>query len=255
MRNITKVNNIGLDKLNNAEFTNFCNRFVELIQQATPDETPGTGEALGMDTEDVEQFETELATMTDLVAQSRTSNLTAQLAELDKERDDLVVYLIGAVRTAKASPLAAQRQAAVALYNVLKPYVGCQRLANQQETAAISGLVADLSKTETAAQVGTLSLTEVLNELDQRNASYATLTSQRTDEQSAARLEESKSVRTRMNALYDCMTTLAFVQSVAQPTDITAAFVRKLNALIDETTALYNQRMAQVKRQSAKGEE
>lgn len=50
-----------------------------------------------------------------------------------------------------------------------------------------------------------------------------------------------------MDALYDDMTTMAFVQSVAAPTAETAAFVNNVNALIDEASALYNQRIAAAK--------
>ena len=46
----------------------------------------------------------------------------------------------------------------------------------------------------------------------------------------------------------DYISTVAFVQSVAHPTDATATFVTNLNALIDEMNALYNQRIAQAKR-------
>ena len=50
------------------------------------------------------------------------------------------------------------------------------------------------------------------------------------------------------------MTTIAFVQSVAAPTAETARFVNELNALIDETTALYNQRIGAAKAAAKKKE-
>ena len=61
-------------------------------------------------------------------------------------------------------------------------------------------------------------------------------------------------VRLRMDDLYDDMTTIAFVQSVAAPTAETARFVNELNALIDETTALYNQRIGAAKAVAKKKE-
>ena len=57
----------------------------------------------------------------------------------------------------------------------------------------------------------------------------------------------SATVRLRMDSLYDDITTLAFVQSIAAPTAQTAAFVTNMNALIDEATALYNLRIGVAK--------
>ena len=94
----------------------------------------------------------------------------------------------------------------------------------------------------------TLALANILTELESANDEYASLTEQRTEERAANRLDESKKVRARMDELYDYISTVAFVQSVAHPTEATATFVTNLNALIDETNALYNQRIAQAKR-------
>ena len=48
--------------------------------------------------------------MNDIVAQSRISDLTAELADLDKQRDDLVVYLFSSLRSKKTSPVAAEKE-------------------------------------------------------------------------------------------------------------------------------------------------
>jgi chorismate mutase len=51
------------------------------------------------------------------------------------------------------------------------------------------------------------------------------------------------------------MSTYAFAQSVVKPTQETAAFINRLNALVDETNALYNQRIAQARAVAAKKQE
>lgn len=249
MKTIIKINDFGLTKLNNAEYTNFSTRVLSLVNQAGTLE-PGSGSALGIEAEVIEEYGSLLETMNDIVAQSRTSDRTAELADTDKQRDDLVVYLFNSIRTRKTSPVAAEKLAATSLYNALKPYVGCYRSPAQQETVQIKGLLTDARKAENAANVETLSLTNVLSELETANDEYARLTELRTEERAATRLDESKTVRARMDALYDYIATVAFVQSVSSPTDATAAFVSNLNALIDETNALYNQRIAQAKRSS-----
>ena len=65
--------------------------------------------------------------MTDIVAQSRASVETAQIAEVDKKADELIVYLMATFRTNRTSPIQAMRTAAEALYLKTKPNVGCQQ--------------------------------------------------------------------------------------------------------------------------------
>ena len=247
MRTIIKIKEFGITRLNNAEYTNFSNRVLSLVNQAGTLEPEG-GSALGIEEEVTEEYGTLGETMGDIVAQSRISDRTAELTAVDKQRDDLVVYLFKLLRSKKSSPLTEERKAATSLYNLLKPYVGCYRSPGQQETVQIRGLLTDARKSENLPNVEALSLANILTELESANDEYASLTEQRTEERAASRLDESKKVRARMDELYDYISTVAFVQSVAHPTEATATFVTNLNALIDETNALYNQRIAQAKR-------
>ena len=247
MKQIVKIQEIGLAKLNNAEYTNFSTRVLSLVNQAGTLEPEG-GSALGIEEEVTEEYGTLGGTMGDIVAQSRISDRTAELTAVDKQRDDLVVYLFKLLRSKKSSPLTEERKAATSLYNLLKPYVGCYRSPGQQETVQIRGLLTDARKAENLPNVEALALANILTELESANDEYASLTEQRTEERAANRLDESKKVRARMDELYDYISTVAFVQSVAHPTEATATFVTNLNALIDETNALYNQRIAQAKR-------
>ena len=60
--------------------------------------------------------------MTEIVAQSRASVETAQIAETDKKADELIVYLMATFRTNLTSPIQAMRNAAETLYLKTKPY-------------------------------------------------------------------------------------------------------------------------------------
>ncbi|MBQ4057102.1 MAG: hypothetical protein IJD32_08415 [Bacteroidaceae bacterium] len=108
-------------------------------------------------------------------------------------------------------------------------------------------MVLDLSKEENTVHVSTLGLTEYVNELNLTNTRYQTLTDQRTQSRETAKTDNSKTIRTEMDALYDYLSTVAFCMSVVTPTEDTARFVTQLNAIIDETNTAYNQRIAQVK--------
>ena len=131
-------------------------------------------------------FEKELALMTDLVNQSRISDETALLLDLDKRRDDLVVYLTTTVSQMRKSPIEAQRAAAQTVYNIIKPYIGIYKSANQQETAQIQGLLLDLDKEGVPALIQTLGLKEIQDSLRAANDEYAKLTAQRTGNRAAS---------------------------------------------------------------------
>ena len=255
MGTYTKITPAGLTKLNNAEYTNFMNAFYRLAFAAgggggdseSPDEISLDNNPLGITDAQKAAFEKDQVLMTDLVNQSHISDETAQLLDLDKQRDDLVVYLTSSVSQMRKNPIEAQRAAAQTVYNIIKPYIGIYKSANQQETAQIQGLLLDLDKEGVPALIQTLGLKEIQDSLRAANDEYAKLTAQRTGNKAASIKEASAAVRLRMDDLYDDMTTIAFVQSVAAPTAETTRFVNELNALIDETTALYNQRVGAAK--------
>ena len=105
----------------------------------------------------------------------------------------------------------------------------------------------DIKKEENASLVKLLGLDEVVTGLEETNGMYAELTQQRTHDQAASQLEESKVVRNRIGEYYDYMVNVTFANSICYPSEIIDTFIKDLNALIDETRALYNQRIAQAK--------
>ena len=261
MEKITKVNIIYLQRLNNAEYRTFMARYGNLLaggggDSESPDEISfDPNDPLGIPQELRTAFATDFALLTDAVNQSSASEETAQMSALDKERDDLLIFITSTITQMTKSPLAAQRTAAEKLYLPVKPYIGAARLANLQETAAIEGLLVDLDKAGMPEALAAINLTEVVVALKEKNKQYATLTEQRANAKADDPLESAKKIRLRMDEEYDEMSTYAFAQSVVKPTQETAAFISRLNALVDETNALYNQRIAQARAAAAKKQE
>ena len=252
MAKITKVKSAYLERLNNAEYRTFMARYGNLLagggsDSESPDEISfDPNDPLGIPQEVRTAFAADFALLTDAVNQSSASEETAQMSTLDKERDDLLIFITSTITQMTKSPLAAQRTAAE------KPYIGAARLANLQETAAIEGLLVDLDKDGMPEALAALTLTEVVASLKEKNQQYAALTEQRTNAQADNPIESAKKIRLRMDEEYDEMTTYAFAQSVVKPTATTATFINRLNTLIDETNALYNQRIAQARAAAAK---
>lgn len=261
MEKITKVNIIYLQRLNNAEYRTFMARYGNLLaggggDSESPDEISfDPNDPLGIPQELRTAFATDFALLTDAVNQSSASEETAQMSALDKERDDLLIFITSTITQMTKSPLAAQRTAAEKLYLPVKPYIGTARLANLQETAAIEGLLVDLDKAGMPEALAAINLTEVVAALKEKNKQYATLTEQRANAKADDPVESAKKIRLRMDEEYDEMSTYAFAQSVVKPTQETAAFINRLNALVDETNALYNQRIAQARAAAAKKQE
>ena len=261
MEKITKVNIIYLQRLNNAEYRTFMARYGNLLaggggDSESPDEISfDPNDPLGIPQELRTAFATDFALLTDAVNQSSASEETAQMSALDKERDDLLIFITSTITQMTKSPLAAQRTAAEKLYLPVKPYIGAARLANLQETAAIERLLVDLDKAGMPEALAAINLTEVVAALKEKNKQYATLTEQRANAKADDPVESAKKIRLRMDEEYDEMSTYAFAQSVVKPTQETAAFISRLNALVDETNALYNQRIAQARAAAAKKQE
>lgn len=261
MEKITKVKDINITKLNNAEYRTFMARYGNLLaggggDSESPDEISfDPNDPLGIPQELRTAFAADFALLTDAVNQSSASEETAQMSALDKERDDLLIFITSTITQMTKSPLAAQRTAAEKLYLPVKPYIGAARLANLQETAAIEGLLVDLDKAGMPEALAAINLTEVVAALKEKNKQYATLTEQRANAKADDPVESAKKIRLRMDEEYDEMSTYAFAQSVVKPTQETTAFINRLNALVDETNALYNQRIAQARAAAAKKQE
>ena len=261
MEKITKVKDINITKLNNAEYRTFMARYGNLLaggggDSESPDEISfDPNDPLGIPQELRTAFATDFALLTDAVNQSSASEETAQMSALDKERDDLLIFITSTITQMTKSPLAAQRTAAEKLYLPVKPYIGAARLANLQETAAIEGLLVDLDKAGMPEALAAINLTEVVAALKEKNKQYATLTEQRANAKADDPVESAKKIRLRMDEEYDEMSTYAFAQSVVKPTQETAAFINRLTALVDETNALYNHRIAQARAAAAKKQE
>ena len=235
-----KINAISLKKLNNAEYAYFAQQVSNLIHE-------GTAEKLHVNAATLTAFDANLKLLTDIVAQSRISDETAEIEVVDKEADDLITYILSAIRSAKQSPVAAQKAAATTLYNATKIYAGIQRMAQRQEVQQARGLLTDLAKPELKAHVQTLALQAAVDQLKTTVDRYATLLESRAASQVAADLGAAKPVREKMNDEYDEMTTVAFAFSIAAPAAELTAFITKLNKLIDDTNTAYNQSRAQMK--------
>lgn len=214
----------------------------KLIGKATP-------EKLMVDSETLAAFDAGLKQLTDLMIKLRGSEETAQMAELEGERDRLISYLMATVRYASKSPVAAHQEAGAKLRLLLLPYRNMAQLPNGQETERIEGLLYDFAKPEYASHVTALGLDVVVTELGSINTRYKEMSLARTESRITETLETGEEIRLRVTQEYDRIQSLSFAAAIASPSPEADGFVAGLNQLISETKALYRLRLSQKKEQ------
>lgn len=235
MGSYQKADGITLSQLNNTEYTNFMTRVLALL-------TTGSISKLTV-TEIVNSIKPRLAKMEDLVNRSMANAETKELLKLDAERDSYVSYLLATVRAAKNSPLAPQRSAYDMLEITMRPYTGLARMRNMEETAAITGLLIDFRKQAVKTAVTALNLDAILTALETANKSYAAMTDARSATRTAEMAEDSKTVRSQLDSLYDDLVMHITAVNILTPAITEAsAFLTALNQVIAETKAAYDRR-------------
>ena len=252
MGTIIKIKELGLQQLNNAEFTEFMNRFRKLIpvQASEEEERPGglsvltesgTG-YLGVTSEMLAAFDADMQALTDSVSRQRTDDRTKQKSLYEVSRGSCVTLYFTSLQTAMKSPIAATAEAGNILWTRTKDYRGIQRLPQQQETAQIRGLLFDLTKEENQTHVTTLHLEGLLEQMRETNEEFARLSEESLTERAADTTEQTLIVRDRLAVQYDDISTTIFAFSVAEKNVDALTFVSNLNALVDETRTAYKRR-------------
>ena len=234
MKPITKIKDFGAEKLNNLEYTYFATEFAALLVATTAGN-------LHVEQNLVDTYGSNTNLLKDMTKESRVSDETAKIADIDKQTDDLIINIFEVLRASMKSPIATRRTAATELYNALKPYEGTQSLPQRQEVQAVEGMLVDLEKENLAAHTATLGMNDVVEALTENAAQYrATLEGRSVKQQDS--LGSTKEIRKLLDSLYDYITTVAFAYSVVEPTEELNNFIKNTNRLIDDARKAYNLR-------------
>ena len=244
--------------LNNAEYTYLMGRLDELaFPPAKSDEDVDDGGSpsvvsvtegnpdLGILESEKVAFKADLALMRDLVFEKKSLDESEGMEDVDEQRDDVVGYFVVSVKRMKQLTIPGMDDAIKKVYDIVKPYFGVAKLPLNQETVSIDGMLADLSREDIPECVERMGLKPILEQIQALNDEYKRLDAERAKARAAIERESGKDVRARMDVLFDDMTTAAFVQSAANPTETNTAFIKDLNDLIDAVKSAYNNRMAQ----------
>ena len=240
MEEIIKIKDVNLVKFNNAEYTQFLSNTKELIEKATL-------EKLGLSESIFQLLSKNIDLLTDFSLQSRISSETKDLKSIDKQRNEILTFLLMNFRSEQKNPIEKRKKAGTELFNITKPYQKIKALPVRQKTQYIEGFITDVTKEGIVQHLNTLGIKEAVDKLTSINQQYKKLTANRADSQVASPKVHIKTLRNETSKIYDNLITRAFVTSVATPSEESSAFVKSMNKLITDTDTAYKQRFGQKK--------
>lgn len=231
------INSITLAALRNAEFLQFSNDALSIVQRNDP-------AALSVTTW-YNAFKTVTTEIDALFKTDQSSAITETLQELDVRRDNAINGILFTVQgyTYHFAPTTAA--AAKILEHHLSVFgAGIARTNLQSETAILNSIVTDLkNKPELIGAIAALGMDSWVTELDTANKTFSTKYLDRTQEMGAVspdtikakRLEGAAAwykLRDKLNAYYE-------INEGAEPW---AKTINDLNALTEQYNALINNR-------------
>lgn len=191
----------------------------------------------------------------DLVRQSKVSKETAKIQKIEEEIDDLLVAIIGVIRSTMKSPVANKKEASTELYNAIGTYTDAYRKAIRYKMGLVDSLLYDLVKPELSELVSALGLDNEIESLTLKHAQCKVLM----DSRSNAKVKVSRSkildIRKEIDELLEIMVTCIRSLYYKTPTDELAELILSLNQLLAESETSYNQRMAHTKKKEDGEEE
>jgi hypothetical protein len=230
------INAIDLAKLRNAEFLQFITNFSALVENNTPVTLNVAAQHSAL--------KGKISEIEPLFKQERASAITQELVLLDERRDRAINGLTAVingfcyhfdVRINKAANLLAT--------NLLLFGAGIAKLSFQAETATINSLISDWeTKTDLAAALVTLGLTDWKEELESANSAFDQKFLLRTKEYGATSPETLKLKREESIAIYYELRKYLDANSVLNDSPLYRKAINELNALIEQYNTLLNSR-------------
>lgn len=191
----------------------------------------------------------------DLVRQSKVSKETAKIQKIEEEIDDLLVAIIGVIRSTMKSPVANKKEASTELYNAIGTYGDAYRKAMRYKMGLVDSLLYDLAKPELSELVSALGLDNEVESLTLKHAQCKVLMDSRSNAKVKISKDKTRSIRKEIDQLLEIMVTCIRSLYYKTPTDELGELILSLNQLLAESETSYNQRMAHTKKKEDGEEE
>ena len=191
----------------------------------------------------------------DLVRQSKVSKETAKIQKIEEEIDDLLVAIIGVIRSTMKSPVANKKEASTELYNAIGTYTDAYRKAIRYKMGLVDSLLYDLAKPELSELVSALGLDNEVESLTLKHAQCKVLMDSRSNAKVKISKDKTLNIRKKIDELLEIMVTCIRSLYYKTPTDELGELILSLNQLLAESETSYNQRMAHTKKKEDGEEE
>ena len=191
----------------------------------------------------------------DLVRQSKVSKETAKIQKIEEEIDDLLVAIIGVIRSTMKSPVANKKEASTELYNAIGTYGDAYRKAMRYKMGLVDSLLYDLAKPELTELVSALGLDNEVESLTLKHAQCRVLMDSRSNAKVKISKDKTRNIRKEIDQLLEIMVTCIRSLYYKTPTDELGELILSLNQLLAESETNYNQRMAHTKKKEDGEEE
>lgn len=184
----------------------------------------------------------------DLVRQSKVSKETAKIQKIEEEIDDLLVAIIGVIRSTMKSPVTNKKEVSTELYNAIGTYTDAYRKAIRYKMGLVDSLLYDLAKPELSELVSALGLDTEVESLTLKHAQCKVLMDSRSNAKVKISRKKILDIRKEIDELLEIMVTCIRSLYYKTPTDELGELILSLNQLLAESETNYNQRMAHTKK-------
>ena len=191
----------------------------------------------------------------DLVRQSKVSKETAKIQKIEEEIDDLLVAIIGVIRSTMKSPVSNKKEVSTELYNAIGTYGDAYRKAMRYKMGLVDSLLYDLAKPELSELVSALGLDNEVESLTLKHAQCKVLMDSRSNAKVKISRKKILDIRKEIDELLEIMVTCIRSLYYKTPTDELGELILSLNQLLAESETSYNQRMAHTKKKEDGEEE
>jgi hypothetical protein len=229
-----KILTVRSSKLRNEEHFQFQTEFKGLVEKHTP-------ETLNIETvwaAYLASYEKERSAL-DLI---RRSLLTEDISDADQQRDGLTSGFTLTVKGATNHFDPVKKQAAERVVVVLEHYSGINRKSYDEQTAATSSLVEDLTG-DYAADIATLGLEEWVAQLQSANEAFVALMRERYSEEAGKPQYNMKIARAEVDDACRAITERIEALIIVNGEEAYAPFVNDLNQRVER----YNNTVARRK--------
>lgn len=244
---------ISFRNWNKAEKVNFLLRYMSKLPSQGTEGDDGFPEihsdeitdieSLNISAEQIRQLQEIVDKLRGLTLQTRASNETAQMQEIDTQRTTVGKYIVNRILKPEALPMEKEREAAEKMYVEILPYKNFHRLPVGQKSAIIDGLLVDTAKSEYAESISTLALTEPIAELQRLNEEYEKLESQRSSKKNIkSETVTAAELSSDAEILVNNMNDFANATTLLEPNEEASAFVREIIKLYDNARKARNMR-------------